>query len=118
MFYNLRMPMRFMKPKKMYYDPYGKQEVFPAGLFEVYVAKEGYEDLVEKSIVSRRMAQETFWEKRHTLLRFYLGPLGVVISFRKEAGPARFSRMKGVVSASLGRMVLNLFDARPSRERK
>lgn len=102
----------------MYYDPYSGQEEFPAGWFEVYVAREGYEDLVEKSIVSRKMAHEVLWEKRHTLLRFYVGSLGVVISFRKESRPARISRMKGVFSASIGRTVINLFDARPSRERK
>lgn len=110
--------MRFLRPKRLYYDPYSKQEEFPAGWFEVYVAREGYEDMVEKSIVSRKTAHGVLWEKRHTMLRFYLGPLGVVISFRKEARPAKFSRMKGVISASLGKAVINLFDARLSKERK
>jgi len=110
--------MRFLKPKRLYYDPYSRQEEFPAGWFEVYVAREGYEDMVEKSIVSRKTAHGVLWEKRHTMLRFYLGPLGGVISFRKEARPAKFSRMKGVISASLGKAVINLFDARLSKERK
>lgn len=92
----------------MYLDMYSMQEEFPAGVYEVWTAKEGYERALEGAILSRAVSRDVFWEKRHVLVRFYLGKLTVVGAWKRKSAPARLSRMPQVLSMGVGKLVVNL----------
>lgn len=109
--------MRLFKPRKIYYDPYGIQESFPSGYYEIWTAKSGYEGILENLIVSRMTARDIFWEKKHRLLRFYFFAIGIVISWREQEKPYSISKAKGIFSICLGKCVINLFDSRIKKEK-
>lgn len=89
-----------------------------AGLYEVWTAREGYEGALERAILSRELSREVFWEKRHTLLRFYVFGVMVVMAWRVRAGKSRISRVSGAFSASLGKFVLNFVKNEPKKGQK
>lgn len=110
--------MRFLRPKKIYFDPYVREQEFPAGWYEVWTAKEGYEELLENAILSRSLSREMFWEKRHTLVRVYAGRFGAVIAWKtRKTKKNKISRMPGVISLAWGKLVVNVFWERAKKER-
>ncbi len=95
---------------------YAVQEEFPAGVYEIWTAKDGYESALETAILSRAVARDVFWEKRHTLIRFKVGSAMVVIAWKQKASPARVSRMPGVLSVGVGKLVVNLIAEKGGRK--
>lgn len=115
----MRKVRQFMKPKKLYFDPYGNVELeAPAGLYEVWTAREGYEEALERAILSRELSREVFWEKRHTLLRFYVFGVMVVMAWKVKPAKSRISRVRGAFSVSFGRFVLNFVKNEPKKGQK
>lgn len=99
-----------MKAKKLYIDPSLDITEFPAGVFEVYTpSTTGGENNL---LISPFFAGKTVWEKRHTMLRFYVFSVGVVISWRVTNGKRMLSVENGFFSASIGKLVFNVFPKR------
>jgi hypothetical protein len=96
-----------MKVKKIYLDPQWEIDEFPSGVFEVYTPISGEGDHVY--LISPRFAGKSVWEKRHTMLRFYIGKRGFVLVWRKEKGKSAFTVKDGMISIAFWRFVFNTF---------
>jgi hypothetical protein len=96
-----------MKVRKIYLDPTAEVQEFPPGLFEVYTpaSQEGQHSY----LISPIFAGKTTWQKRHTMLRFYIGRRGFVFVWRERPGPSGFDAKNGMISVGFWRFVFNSF---------
>lgn len=96
-----------MKVKKIYLDPQWEMDEFPSGVFEVYTPVSGEGDHVY--LISPRFAGKSVWEKRHTMLRFYIGKRVFVLVWRKTPGANAITAKEGILSIGFWRFVFNTF---------